>query len=720
MPRYLVTSALPYANGPIHFGHIVGAYLPADVYARYRRMRGDEVKFVCGADEHGVAITINAEAQNRDYREFVKFWREEIHSTFTAFGIEFDIFSGTSACKPHARIAQEFFSHLDANGYLQQKTEKQWFCETHQMFLADRYLEGTCPFCGAANARGDECKKCGQWIDALALKDPKCKLCGHPPRVRDTLHWYLDLPKIHADGFGDWFEGRDPSRPHVDWKPNVRAFVANMLRELNVRPITRDLRWGVKLPAKFNAPDDKVLYVWFDAPIGYCSMTQELLEREGKTGDRAWLDWWSDDNTRIVHFIGKDNIGFHTIVFPSMLFGQSTSYGRKLNLPYAVPAMEFYNLQGRKFSTSDGWTIDPKEFLRKFPNVDTLRFMLMATAPETADSEFTFEEYQRINNELANNIGNLLSRALKFATEKLGGKVARFDIEGPAGTALSQVERESAALLENLEKFGFRAACENLLEMGRIANRYFDQMAPWKAIKSDHPSERQQAAVCIDMTTRMLAGIGLCAEPFMPGISKEIRTAVGINDIPSKSFRPGSLATHAWRELAVTHVPILFQKLDDKVIAAEIESLKSKTTKMETPKPAQPAVSYNPPAGPAPAAAPAPDPNAPKPTIQYEDFAKIEFRTGTVIAAERVANADKLLRLQVELGGGQTRQIVAGIAAKYAPEQLLQKRVVVVCNLAPRKMRGVESQGMILAADDGHGPVVISPSADVANGATVK
>lgn len=723
-PRYLVTSALPYANGPIHFGHIIGAYLPADVYVRYRRMRGDDVMFVCGTDEHGVAITINAEAKQQDYASFVKHWREEIKATFDAFQIEFGYetggkkhlqFSGTSVCPGHAGISQQFFRNLDRNGYLQKKTEKQWFCLTHNMFLADRYIEGTCPFCSAENARGDECKKCGQWIDALALKDAKCKLCGNAPVVRDTTHWYLDLPRIHSDGLGAWF---DSSSAHVQWKPNVRSFVANMLGDLHERPITRDLRWGVPVPAPDT--DGKVLYVWFDAPIGYCSMTQELLQTmNSSAAPDAWLDWWADPNTRILHFIGKDNIGFHTIVFPAMLFGQKQQFGRALNLPWAVPAMEFYNLQGRKFSTSDGWTIDPRSFSQKFPNVDALRFMLLSTGPETSDSEFTFEDFQRVNNrDLADNLGNLLSRALRFANDKIEGRIVRFQpTDRERGMLLEEVQAQIRDWARALDEFEYRNACQAIIQIGRAANRYFDSCAPWVSIKTD----RESAARCIDFTTRCIGIVGILSAPLMPGAAAQIRSAAGIGNIDLQASVAKLLAGDGFSlftDFSVGEIPILFQKLDDKTIQAEIQQLHLKARQMTEP---EPKVSPTPPAAPATQAAapPAVDPAAPKAEITYDDFAKMEFRVATVIAAEKVEKADKLLKLQVDIGR-ERRQIVAGIASKYAPGDLIGKRVVVVCNLAPRKLRGIESQGMLLAADDGRGPVFVTPSADVNDGATVK
>ncbi len=741
MARYLVTSALPYANGPIHLGHVVGAYLPADVYVRYRRMRGDDVLFVCGTDEHGVAITIHAEATKTAYGAFVDRWHGEIGATLRAVGVEFDApFSGTSRCPHHARVSQRFFTNLHGNGYLAQKTERQWYCEKDAMFLADRYLEGTCPFCGAANARGDECKKCGQWIDALELKDPRCKLCGTTPVVRETAHWYLDLPKLHADGVGRWFAGEDPERPHVPWKPNVKAFVGNMLADLHPRPITRDLRWGVPLPAPFTE-DGKVLYVWFDAPIGYCSMTQEVLEERARRagspapGADAWLDWWAPEaasDVRLVHFIGKDNIGFHTIVFPSMLFGQREALGRRAVLPWAVPAMEFYNLQGRKFSTSDGWTIDPRDLLARFPSVDALRFTLLATAPETADSEFSFEDFQRVTNrDLADNVGNLLSRALRFAKDRLGGRVERkapTAAETELFQEVSQLVREWARAFDAFE---MRAACAAVVGVGRAANRYFDACAPWASVKTD----REAAMRCIDWTSRCLGVIGILGEPLLPESSARIRAAVGLDGADPRRRCEEILARSSVREFErdfpVGDVPILFSKLDDAAIAREVENLRARaasrapgsSSMTEAPEnaPASPAPAPKPaaPAAAAPAAPAAADPNAPKPTITYDDFMKIELRIGTVVVAEKAPKADKLLRLEIDIGR-EKRQVLAGIASKYAPEQLVGKRVVVVCNLAPRTMRGLESQGMVLAADDGSGPVVVVPMSDVATGATVK
>ncbi|MFN0205914.1 MAG: methionine--tRNA ligase subunit beta, partial [Planctomycetota bacterium] len=566
--------------------------------------------------------------------------------------------------------------------------------------------------------------------DALNLKNPICKLCGNAPIVKETEHWYLDLPKLHEDGLGKWFEGNDNERKHVDWKPNVKSFVANMLKDLHDRPITRNLRWGVPLPKEYNAPEDKVLYVWFDAPIGYCSMTQELLEKRGAKDKNAWCEWWAGgEETKVLHFIGKDNIGFHTIVFPAMLFGQKTKFGKKMNLPWAVPAMEFYNLQGRKFSTSDGWTIDPKEFLQKFPNVDALRFTLLATAPETSDSEFSFEEYQKINNELANNIGNLLSRTAKFAREKLGGNISK--------PAIQSLDESTNAILcgtegiipklalwnIGLESFQFRAACSAVLSFATKVNIYFDAQAPWKLIQLNEQATKD----VIYWTCVLLEVISIIIEPFAPSKANEIRRVLGADSAGRERLRSTLLNAGAVNlspdisEFSISEPPILFPKLDEKVITAEIESLKSKSKKLETTnKPMEPTPApATPPPTTAPAAAVPTDPNAPKAEITYDDFMKCEFRIGTVIAAERVEKADKLLKLQVDIGR-EKRQVVAGIASKYTPEELVGKRVVVVCNLAPRKLRGAESQGMILAADDGSGPIVITPSADVKNGATVK
>ncbi|MFM7295925.1 MAG: methionine--tRNA ligase, partial [Planctomycetota bacterium] len=402
MTRYLVTSALPYANGPIHFGHVVGAYLPADVYVRTLRMQGEEVLYVCGADEHGVAITIGAEKDGIAYPEYVARWRDVIKHTFDRVGIAFDIWSGTSVSPQHAALSQDFFARIDRNGYLLQRETEQLYCTTDAKFLADRYVTGTCPSCGYEAARGDECPRCAKWLNPLDFADPRCKVCGSRPERRRTTHWYLDLPKVRDEFLGGWISSHE-------WKPNVGTFVENQMKEIEPRPITRDMSWGVPLPAGTRGDiAGKVLYVWFDAPIGYVSFTQEWAARAGRPDE--WQRWWKSEDTRLVHFIGKDNIPFHCVVFPAMLFATKDGYV----LPWNVPANEFYNLQGRKFSTSQGWTIPLEEFFARY-DAQAARFYLLTSAPETKDSEWNWKDFQSCNNaQLADAIGNLVTRVLKF------------------------------------------------------------------------------------------------------------------------------------------------------------------------------------------------------------------------------------------------------------------------------------------------------------------
>jgi len=472
--RTLVTSALPYANGPIHFGHVIGAYLPADVYVRTLRRLGEEVLFVCGTDEYGVAITVNAEREGVDYASYAARWRDEIKRSFDAFGIEFDLWSGTSKSASHEQLSQDFFRRLHANGYLEERSGEQLYCAREERFLADRYVTGTCYVCGHESARGDECPKCASWLDPLLLKSPKCAVCGADPERRKTTHWYLNLPKLRDEHIGKWF------REH-DWKPNVEAFVSGLLEKLQARPITRDLKWGVPVPPEIaGGKREKVLYVWFDAPIGYASFTLDWAR--DKNQPELFDRYWKDSETRLVHFIGKDNIPFHCLIFPSMLWGTREGY----ILPWKVPAMEFYNLQGAKFSTSENWTIPLDTFFERYDR-DSARFYLLASAPESADSEFRWQGFQGCVDELADKIGNLVTRVLSFAAKHFDGRVPALD---------PSHERELDRIL--LEECGtisdpaqeilanrYRKATEVLLSNASIGNVFVDRMAPWALRKTD-------------------------------------------------------------------------------------------------------------------------------------------------------------------------------------------------------------------------------------------
>jgi methionyl-tRNA synthetase len=718
MVRYLVTSALPYASGPRHLGHIAGAYMPADVWVRYRRLRGDEVLFLCGTDEYGVAITIGAEKEGVGYREFVDRWHEEIRETFKRFRIEFDHFSGTSRCRHHAPLAQAFFTNLLRGGHVLEREEKQWFCPKDSMFLADRYLEGTCPKCGGS-ARGDECRKCGQWLDALELLNPRCTICGTSPEVRATRHWHLDLPKLCRERIGPWFESklrrsREDSPAAGTWKENVASFVANMLADLKPRPITRDLRWGVPVPLP--EAEGKVLYVWFDAPIGYISATAEWLERSGRDPD-TWKEWWlAREDTRIVHFIGKDNIGFHTVVFPAMLHGQGTAFGGPLALPWNVPAMEFLNLEGEKFSTSGGWYVPLEEFFERY-TADSIRWTLLQNLPETADAEFTWADFQRrVNGELADVVGNLASRVLRFIETHFDGRVPRTQGDPDPGEeeALAAVARlVHRGIAPALDAFRFREAAGQWLAVARQGNQLFDYQRPWAHIRDRKGRAAHTLAACV----RILEVLAATGSPFLPDLSERLWKMLGVDE----EKRPRAWPREDISDLPdlhgkrIGHVENLFRKIEDAEIAAENERLRERARAVasggKVPVPNEPV----------PAPSVPPPPAAGGPEITYEDFLRLDLRVGRIALAERVPKADRLLRLEVELeGSGEKRQVLAGIAKVYDPATLVGRRVVVLANLAPKKMMGLESRGMVLAAEGPEGPCLLQPDREVAVGAKVK
>jgi methionyl-tRNA synthetase len=564
VPRTLVTSALPYANGPIHFGHVIGAYLPADVYVRTLRMQGEDVRFVCGTDEHGVAITINAEREGVPYPEYVARWRAEIKRTFDRLGIAFDVWSGTSVSPFHVELSQAFFRALDEGGYLLQREVEQLYCPRDAMFLADRYVEGTCYVCGHERARGDECPSCGSWLDPLRMLAPRCKICGTEPERRATRHWYLDLPRLRDERIGAWFAAGD-------WKANVRTFVAGMLADLQARPITRDMKWGVPVPGdRGPGVEGKVLYVWFDAPIGYVSFTREWAEAQGRPD--AWKEYWQDPETRLVHFIGKDNIAFHCVVFPSMLYGVHQGYV----LPWQVPAMEFYNLQGHKFSTSEGWTIPLDTFFERY-DADATRFYLLASAPETADSEWRWEEFQRhVNVSLADTIGNLATRVLRFLEKHFEGRVPELDPDH--AVELDRILLTECGPIgdpaEHVRAFHFRAAAEQLVANARAANVFVDRTAPW-ALKKTDP---RRAGSVLHTCCEYLAWIARWMAPIMPEKAQVLWHMLGLaGDVAARPW-PGVPDPRTWRDSITENArlgPItsLFQKIDDARVRAEVEEL---------------------------------------------------------------------------------------------------------------------------------------------------
>ncbi len=566
MTRYLVTSALPYANGPIHFGHVIGAYLPADVYVRTLRMQGEEVLYVCGTDEHGVAITIGAEQEGADYAQYVARWRTSIKSTFDRLGIEFDIWSGTSVCPDHVEASQDFFRRLDERGYLLQRTNEQLYCPNDEMFLADRYILGTCHECGFEKARGDECPRCGKWLDPLRMTNTTCKVCGTTPEKRTTKHWYLDLPRLRDEHIGAWFADHP-------WKPNVASFIGNQLAEIAPRPITRDMKWGVPLPEdRAGGEKGKVLYVWFDAPIGYLSMTREWARKAGRPDD--WKRWWQSTDSRLVHFIGKDNIPFHCLVFPSMLYGVKQEYV----LPWQVPANEFYNLQGAKFSTSQNWTIPLDPFFAKYDR-DVTRFYLLSSAPETADSEWRWQDFQSCaNTALADTIGNLVTRVLRFIDKWYESRIPVPDakhIEGLDRLLLTECGPIGDPG-QHVREFHFRRAAEQLLQNATVANVFVDRTAPWALRKTDP----ELAASALNTCCEWLAWIARWMAPFMPTKAQALWTMLGQSGDVSTSGWPGIPQPGTWRSLPggqkLGPVEGLFAKLDDETIQAEIADLEAR------------------------------------------------------------------------------------------------------------------------------------------------
>jgi len=688
MPRkVIVTSALPYANGPIHFGHVVGAYLPADVYARFRRLCGDEVHFVCGADEHGVAITLKAEKDNVPYQDYVDRWQREIARVLAGVGIEFDIFSGTAHHRnPHHRpLAQQFFTDLLAHGYLETRTEEQFYNESLQRFLPDRYVQGECYVCGFATARGDECPKCGSWLDAKRLRHPTCTLDGTKPVLRPSTHWYLDLPKIRDEWLQGWFEGKGEA-----WKPNVRNFVERALADLPARAITRDLPWGVPVPLP--GTEGKVLYVWFDAPIGYLSISKQLFTERGEPA--AFEKWWKDPATELYHFIGKDNITFHVLTFPAMLWGTKRGW----IVPTNVPANEFFNLEGRKFNTSTGWYIDP-DALADVP-VDAVRYALTAMMPETADSDFTWRDFQaRVNDELADNFGNLVARTLRFVQRFFDDRLPARTPAAAADTALLESATRTASELADLYgTFQFRRAAARLLQLSAEGNRFYDEQQPWVTRKTDPAACARTLRTCVELI-RSLAILG---QPILPATS---RTLLGSLGIESARWQDAGGERLAAGPLSLPPLPVLFPKIPDETIAAKTAALAALRARLDAPATAVP---VQVPAEPLAAG------------IEFDTFAATDLRVATVRKAGRHPKADKLLVLECDLGF-EVRTIVAGIAETYRPEDLAGRKVVVVANLAPRTLRGVESRGMLLAANGTDGkPRLLAPDASAPDGTRVR
>ena len=675
--RTLITTALPYANGPVHIGHLAGVYVPADIYARYLRLRGRDVVMVGGSDEHGVPITIKARREGVTPQDIVDRYHNIIKDSFEELGISFDVYSRTTSAT-HRETASEFFRHLYDNGQFVEQTSRQLYDPEAGQFLADRYVTGKCPHCGNERAYGDQCEACGTSLSPDELIDPKSAITGATPELRDTHHWYLPLDRWEGD-LRKWIlDG------HPEWKSNVYGQCKSWL-DLGLKPraVSRDLDWGIPVPVE--GAEGKVLYVWFDAPIGYISNTKELLPD-------TWQTYWKDPETRIINFIGKDNIVFHCIVFPAMLM----AYGDGYQLPDNVPANEFLNLEGDKISTSRNWAVWLHEYLRDFPGKqDVLRYVLTANAPETKDNDFTWRDFQaRNNSELVAILGNFVNRAMVLTHKYFDGVVPPADDTLDAGRATLAPELRKAAdeLTAALDTFHFRDALKAMMEMARIGNRYLQELEPWKVAKTDLPL----TGAILNTALQLCANIAIAAEPFMPFMSKRLRDMLALDTIDWDKL--GTLDIVA-AGTTLGQPELLFEKIEDPAIEAQIARLENikKENKLNAWQPAPQAAD-----------------------VDFDTFMKADLRVGTVLECIKVPKADKLLQFLID-DGVKKRTIVSGIAHYYEPADLIGKQVCFIANLPPRKLRGIVSEGMILSAEQPDGSlVVISPSAPVAPGAQIR
>ena len=685
--RYTITAALPYTNGPIHIGHLAGVYVPADIFARYQRLKNNEVAFICGSDEHGVAISIKAKKEHTTPQAIIDKYHAIIKQSFADFGISFDNYSRTSL-PIHHKTASDFFRKLYEQGDFIEEISEQLYDEEAHQFLADRFVIGTCPKCGNPEAYGDQCERCGSSLNATDLIDPKSSITGSKPTLKATKHWFLPLNR-YQEFLEKWIlEGHKN-----DWKPNVYGQVKSWLDdELKPRAVTRDLDWGIPVPVE--GAEGKVLYVWFDAPIGYISSTKEWAEREGKD----WRPFWQDKDTELVHFIGKDNIVFHCIIFPAMLKAEGSYI-----LPTNVPANEFLNLEGNKLSTSKNWAVWLHEYLQDFPNQqDVLRYALTANAPETKDNDFTWKDFQaRNNNELVAIFGNFINRVAVLTQKYYEGEVpAAGVLNATDSETLQQLSELTQKIEQSLERYRFREAQQELMNIARLGNKYLADEEPWKLIKTDAERVKTVMYVALQVAT----ALAITSEPFLPFTSEKLKNILQLGTTAWEQVKqnPTALLPTGHKIGVAT---LLFEKIEDDAIAKQLERLEN--TKQANRQEAQAAAEVT--------VAPQ------KELISYDDFAKMDIRIGTILSAEKMPKADKLLILKVDTGIDQ-RTIVSGIAQSFNPEEIIGKRVTVLANLAPRKLRGVESQGMILMVENAEGKYrFIAPDGEeIANGAEVK
>nr|WP_321232703.1 methionine--tRNA ligase [uncultured Psychroserpens sp.] len=681
--RYTITAALPYTNGPIHIGHLAGVYVPADIYARYKRLTGNDVAFICGSDEHGVPITIKAKKEGVTPQDIVDKYHAIIKKSFEDFGITFDNYSRTSA-KIHHDTASEFFKTLyDKHEFVEEVTEQLYDEEANQ-FLADRFVTGTCPKCSNEEAYGDQCENCGSSLNATDLINPKSAITGNVPTLKETKHWFLPLNK-HENFLREWIlKGHKK-----DWKPNVYGQVKSWIDDgLRPRAVTRDLDWGIPVPVP--GGEGKVLYVWFDAPIGYISATKEWAASEGKD----WEPYWKDENTKLVHFIGKDNIVFHCIIFPAMLKAEGSYI-----LPDNVPANEFLNLEGNKLSTSKNWAVWLPDYLEDFPNQqDVLRYALTANAPESKDNDFTWKDFQaRNNNELVAIFGNFINRVVVLTNKYYDGIV-------PEASEFSEVDNETLAAVKaypsviesSIERYRFREASQELMNLARLGNKYLADEEPWKLIKTDEARTKTIMFVALQIAS----ALATLSEPFLPFTSNKLKSILNVTS---------SAVEMSWSDILTKDILIpsghqigkgelLFSKIEDKTIQEQLDKLEaSKKANEVANKEVEPQ----------------------KDIITFDDFTKLDMRVGTILEAEKMPKTKKLLILKVDTGI-DTRTIVSGIAESFTPEEVIGKQVTVLVNLAPRALRGVESEGMILMTETSEGKLVfVNPDTTVNSGLSI-
>ncbi len=682
--RYTITAALPYANGPVHLGHLAGVYIPADIYTRYLRLQNRDVVFVCGSDEHGVPITLKAKKEGIDPQVVVDRYHEVIQQSFLDFGISFDHYSRTSGAMHH-QTASDFFKQLEDNGQFVEQVTGQLYDPEANQFLADRFVTGTCPKCGNTESYGDQCEQCGTSHNATDLIDPKSSLSGSAPVLKQTKHWFLPLDQ-HEQWLKDWILKDHKS----DWKSNVYGQCKSWIDDgLRPRAVTRDLDWGIPVPVK-NA-EGKVLYVWFDAPIGYLSATKEWAEKN----NRDWTPYWQDPETKLVHFIGKDNIVFHCIIFPSML----KAHGDFI-LPDNVPANEFLNLEGDKISTSRNWAVWLHEYLKEFPGQqDVLRYALTANAPETKDNDFTWADFQaRNNNELVAIFGNFINRVTVLTQKYYQGVVPDSgELLDEDRAVLNQLNAHPDVIADSLERYRFREAQMALINVARLGNKYLADAEPWKLIKSDP----ERTATIMNVALQIAAALAVLSEPFLPFTAAKLKSILGLNhlDKPLSWAAISNNSTYLPQGHKIEQSPLLFRKIEDQEMDLQRQKLEKTKSNNHTMEAQSTPV---------------------KDLINFDDFSKMDLRVGTIMAAEKMPKANKLLILSVDVGVDR-RTVVSGIAEHYKPEDIVGQKVCVLLNLEPRKIRGTLSQGMILMAEDDEGKLsFLAPDAAIPSGATVR